>query len=157
MKWFRDYNSAALSAVLRSEPIEKLDLTSPIKHIIGSNYASFISQTVEQDKKDLFFIIYTSWCAFTPKLRQSIQKLQQDDSFKSLQSRIVFAEIDSSLNDVSGVEVVETPLVFFYPAGKVLDEPTKLSVSINDFIDEYYFASNKADATITMTAHHDEL
>jgi thiol-disulfide isomerase/thioredoxin len=109
--WLGEFTTENLAAVLRSEDYTKYNLTSPVKHVIGSQYDNFRSKT---HGKDVVVLFYATWCTFTPHLRSTLESLIQTKL--AYDTNLIFAEVDVSLNDVPSVVITETPMIYVFPA-----------------------------------------
>jgi len=136
----------------KTDKIDDKNNGKKIKTIVGSKYVSFVTDithgTNTTPPRDLVVIFYTSWCAQTPRLRAIIEHLldqgsdelglkinysnenfvQQNDenNDKNLQynsNGVIFAQIDTSLNDIPNETILETPMMYLYQMNGDINNP----------------------------------
>ncbi len=98
---------------------KKIAAPIPIPSAYAKNVISVDERTFDKvvilNKRDVFVKFYAPWCghckALEPKYEELATKLANNED-------LVLAEIDATMNNISGVNISGYPTLLFYPAGK---------------------------------------
>jgi protein disulfide-isomerase A1 len=104
-----DFKSNKLEAFLKSEDVPA-ENNEPVKIVVGKNF----KEIVLDDEKDVLMEFYAPWCGHCKKLAPIWDQVAAD--FKDIPN-LVLAKMDSTANEVEGVEVSGYPTLKFYPRG----------------------------------------
>lgn len=107
--FIRDFKSGSLEAFLKSEDIPA-DNTAPVKIVVGKNF----KQLVIDNDNDVLIEFYAPWCGHCKKLAPIWDELAADFSHIS---GLTIAKMDSTANEVDGLEVRGYPTLKFYHKG----------------------------------------
>jgi len=110
----RDYESGKLRPHLKSESVPESQ-PGPVFTLVGSTFESI----VKSPSKDVLVEFYAPWCGHCKKLEPIYREVAK--KLEGVRS-IVIAKIDSTANDVEGVDVEGFPTIKFWRADKK-DDP----------------------------------
>jgi protein disulfide-isomerase A1 len=105
--FIEEFKGGKLSPFLKSEDIPESN-DAPVKVVVGKSFA----QIVEDPTKDVLMEYYAPWCGHCKKLAPIYDQLAED--LKDVKD-LVIAKMDSTANEVDGVEIRGYPTLKFYP------------------------------------------
>jgi len=108
-EFIKDFKSGSLQAFLKSEDLPA-DNTAPVKIVVGKNF----NQIVIDNDNDVLIEFYAPWCGHCKKLAPIWDELAADLSHIS---GLTIAKMDSTANEVEGLEVRGYPTLKFYHKG----------------------------------------
>ena len=108
-EFIKDFKSGSLQAFLKSEDLPA-DNTAPVKIVVGKNF----NQVVIDNDNDVLIEFYAPWCGHCKKLAPIWDELAADLSHIS---GLTIAKMDSTANEVEGLEVRGYPTLKFYHKG----------------------------------------
>jgi len=103
-----DFKDKKLVAALKSQDIPETN-DEPVKVLVGKNYKDFVG-----GDKDALVEFYAPWCGHCKKLAPIWDQLAAD--LKDVPN-LVIAKMDSTANEVEGVDIKGYPTLKFFPAG----------------------------------------
>lgn len=105
----QDFKANKLSPFLKSEEIPA-ENNEPVKIVVGKNYKDIVLN----DNDDVLMEFYAPWCGHCKKLSPIWDQVAAD--LKDIPN-LVLAKMDSTANEVDGVEVQGYPTLKFFPKG----------------------------------------
>jgi len=108
-QFVQDFKENKLEAFHKSEEIPA-DNSEPVKIVVGKNFKDIV---LDNDK-DVLMEFYAPWCGHCKKLAPIWDQVASD--LKDVPN-LVLAKMDSTANEVDGVEVQGYPTLKFYPRG----------------------------------------
>jgi len=103
-----DFKDKKLVASLKSQDIPATN-DEPVKILVGKNFKDFVGTD-----KDVLVEFYAPWCGHCKKLAPIWDELAAD--LKDV-SNLVIAKMDSTVNEVEGIDIKGYPTLKFFPAG----------------------------------------
>ena len=108
-EFVKDFKSGSLQAFLKSEDIPA-DNSEPVKILVGKNF----NEIVIDNDNDVLVEFYAPWCGHCKKLAPIWDEL---GAYYKEVSGITIAKMDSTANEVDGVDIKGYPTLKFYPKG----------------------------------------
>lgn len=105
----QDFKASKLSPFLKSEELPA-DNSEPVKIVVGKNYKDIVLN----ENDDVLMEFYAPWCGHCKKLAPIWDQVATD--LKDVPN-LVLAKMDSTANEVDGVEIQGYPTLKFYPKG----------------------------------------
>lgn len=105
-----DYLAGKLQTYLKSEDIPATN-DEPVKVLVGKNF----DEIVKNNTKDVLVEFYAPWCGHCKQLAPIYETVAKKLSHNP---NIVIAKIDSTANEVPGVNIRGFPTIKFYANGK---------------------------------------
>jgi len=110
LKFVDDWENGKLGATFKSEEIpEKQE--GDVVVVVGKSF----NQVVLDDSKDVLVEFYAPWCGHCKKLTPIYEELAKKLSHNK---SLVIAKVDSTANEVEGVNIKGFPTIKFWPGGK---------------------------------------
>lgn len=133
-EFVKQFVAGELEPIIKSEEIPEVQ-ESAVYKLVGKSH----DEIVRDETKDVLVKYYAPWCGHCKRLAPTYEELAEiyasDDDAKD---KVVIADIDATLNDVSGVEIEGFPTIILYPAGAdskpVLYESQRSLESFLEFI-----------------------
>jgi len=107
-QFYEDYASGKVSPFYKSEEVPASN-DAPVKIVVGKNFKDIVLDST----KDVLIEFYAPWCGHCKKLEPIWNELATELS--SIQN-LVIAKMDSTANEVDGVEVSGFPTIKYYPS-----------------------------------------
>lgn len=108
-QFINDFKTGSLQPFLKSEDLPA-DNSQPVKIVVGKNFKEIV---IDNDN-DVFIEFYAPWCGHCKKLVPEWDKLASD--FSNVKG-LTIAKMDSTANEVDGVDIRGYPTLKFYPKG----------------------------------------
>jgi len=108
-QFINDFKTGSLQPFLKSEDLPA-DNSQPVKIVVGKNFKEIV---IDNDN-DVFIEFYAPWCGHCKKLVPEWDKLASD--FSNVKG-LTIAKMDSTANEVDGVDIKGYPTLKFYPKG----------------------------------------
>ena len=108
-EFVHDFKSGSLQPFLKSEEIPA-ENGEAVKTVVGKNF----KQVVIDNDNDVLMEFYAPWCGHCKKLTPIYEELAQ--ALKDV-TGLTIAKMDSTANEVDGVEIKGYPTLKFYPRG----------------------------------------
>lgn len=113
-KFVESFLNGKVDPVIKSEPVPETQETNVTKLVAFTH-----DDVVNDPKKDVFVKYYAPWCGHCKKMAPTYLELADIYAFdKDSADKIVIAEVDGTLNDISSVQLEGFPTLILYPAGK---------------------------------------
>lgn len=109
-EFVKDFKSGSLQPFLKSQDIPE-DNNEPVKVVVGKNF----NEIVINNDKDVLIEFYAPWCGHCKKLAPIWDELAKD--LKDV-AGLTIAKMDSTANEVDGVDIRGYPTLKFYPKGQ---------------------------------------
>lgn len=109
-KFAQDYVDGNLGKSLNSEETPEDWDAQPVKVLTGGNFA----QVALDESKNVFVEFYAPWCGHCKQLAPIFDKL--GEAFESVEN-VVIAKMDSTANEIDGVQVESFPTIKLFKAG----------------------------------------
>ena len=106
-KFADDVISGNIDQYLKSEPVPASN-NGPVKVLVGKNWNDIVNNT----SSHVFVKYYAPWCGHCKKLAPIWDQL--GDAFKTYSKDITIAKMDSTVNEVDGVNVSGYPTLIYY-------------------------------------------
>lgn len=134
LEFVEKFYNGELDPIIKSEEIPEVQESTVYKLVAKSH-----DEIARDPTKDVLVKYYAPWCGHCKRLVPIYEDLADiyasDDDAKD---KVIIAEIDATLNDVSGVTIEGFPTIILYPAGKdtepVLFEASRTTESFLEFI-----------------------
>jgi protein disulfide isomerase len=101
--------AGTLAKFLKSEEEPETPTVGGVTTLVGKSFA----KVAYDETKDVLVEFYAPWCGHCKKLEPIWKKLGKQ--FESIES-VVIAKVDSTANDIDGVDVQGFPTIKFWPA-----------------------------------------
>eukprot|EP00742_Colponemidia_sp_Colp-10_P000679 GILJ01000739.1.p1 GENE.GILJ01000739.1~~GILJ01000739.1.p1 ORF type:complete len:489 (+),score=141.09 GILJ01000739.1:50-1516(+) len=102
------FEAGTLKPFLKSEEIPA-DNSKPVKVLVGKNFHDIVMD----ESKDVLVEFYAPWCGHCKKLEPIFDKVAEKLSHVE---GLVLAKMDSTANEVEGVDIKGFPTLKYYPA-----------------------------------------
>ena len=109
-EFVKDFKSGSLQPFLKSQDIPE-DNNEPVKVVVGKNF----NEIVINNDNDVLIEFYAPWCGHCKKLAPIWDELAKD--LKDV-AGLTIAKMDSTANEVDGVDIRGYPTLKFYPKGQ---------------------------------------
>lgn len=109
-EFVKDFKSGFLQPFLKSQDIPE-DNNEPVKVVVGKNF----NEIVINNDNDVLIEFYAPWCGHCKKLAPIWDELAKD--LKDV-AGLTIAKMDSTANEVDGVDIRGYPTLKFYPKGQ---------------------------------------
>jgi len=106
-KFIDEFKNGKLAPFLKSQDIPA-DNSEPVKVVVGKSFNSIVMN----NEDDVLMEFYAPWCGHCKKLEPIYTQLAEE--LKDVKN-LVIAKMDSTANEVEGVEVRGYPTLKFYP------------------------------------------
>ena len=107
-QFVQDFKDKKLVAALKSQDVPETN-DEPVKILVGKNFKDFVG-----GDKDALVEFYAPWCGHCKKLAPIWDQLAAD--LKDVPN-LVIAKMDSTANEVDGIDIKGYPTLKFFPAG----------------------------------------
>lgn len=142
------YLSGSLTRHLKSEPIPETN-DEPVKVVVGKNF----DELVINNDKDVLVEFYAPWCGHCKTLAPIYEDLATQ--LAKVNPNIVLAKMDSTANEVPGVDVQSFPTLKFWKNGS---KDTAIDYSgERDFNGLLAFLKDKTSHAFVNLESHEEL
>jgi len=115
-----DYLNGKIKSYLKSQPVP-VDDGSAVKEVVGTTWRKIVGDPT----KDVLVELYAPWCGhckkLTPIFEAAAKRLQKV-------TRLTVAKMDSTNNEVEGVNVGSFPTLHWYPAWKKDQQPIEVKI-----------------------------
>ena len=146
-----EYLAGKLVSELKSEEIPEANSNEHVRTLVGKNFGSVVNDST----KDILVEFYAPWCGHCKSLAPKYENLA--NALKSYEN-LVIAKMDSTANEVEGLEIEGFPTLKFYPAGsdkKPVDfEGDRTEIGILEFLKKN--CKNNTIGEVEMTPLKDE-
>lgn len=107
-QFVQDFKEKKLVAALKSQEIPETN-DEPVKILVGKNFKDFVGKD-----SDVLVEFYAPWCGHCKKLAPLYDELATE--LKEVKN-LVIAKMDSTVNEVEGIDIRGYPTIKFFPAG----------------------------------------
>lgn len=108
-KFISDWKEGSLQSFLKSQEVPSESHENNVRVLVGKNF----KQVVMDSKKDVLVEFYAPWCGHCKSLAPEYERLATE--LKGVKT-LVIAKMDSTENEVEGVDIQGFPTIKFYPA-----------------------------------------
>lgn len=146
-KLVEEFEAGTAKPVVRSQPVPESQENAKIVTLVGDTHDDFVFN----NPKDVFVKYYAPWCQHSKAFSLIMHKLADlfnDDP--ETKNAFVFAEVDSTANDIISFPVADYPTLAIYPANSpvgtkpIVFEGSRTEENIIDFIKQN--TKNQIDA-----------
>jgi len=148
--WLAAYSDKTLIPHMKTQPVPETQ-PGPVYTLVGANFDSVVRDVT----KDALVEFYAPWCGHCKELKPKYDKVGAH--FKD-DANIVIGAVDSTENDVAGVEIEGFPTIMFFPAsqdGKV--NPIPYNGDRTDAAMIKFVSESRLSSAATAAAAKDEL
>lgn len=111
LEFYEAWNSGDLKPVFKSEEIPANDYDGNVRVLVGKNF----EQVVYDETKDVLVEFYAPWCGHCKSLAPIYEKVAA--RFRA-NPNIVIAKMDSTGNEVEGINISGFPTLKFFPTNR---------------------------------------
>jgi len=133
-KWIVDFDTGVLTPHRKSEDVPESN-DGPVVVVVGTEWEKIVGD----ETKDVLMEYYAPWCGHCKSLAPKWEEL--GEHVKDIKD-IVIAKMDSTANEVEGVEIRGFPTLKWYPKGNKKGEDYNDGREVKDF--KEFLAKNSA-------------